>query len=778
MHINVLSIITYASIAGVLVGQQQPDQQQLQVNQIGQAAVPVLRDGSQPFAVFRAADGNITAEGSRFQAQFDRSGVALSTPAAKQGDELPRLELTFLGSQRGWSQQPATTDLAPNLNDNFVRYHRGNVVETYEVKPTGYEQTFHINQVPAGQGDLILAIAAGGNVHAEAQPARHQAIEFSHGDARAIRYSEAFAYDRAGTRVNVMTSYDGQGRIELTVPKSFLETAIYPVVVDPSVGAVFNPGGPTWNDLNPDVAYDPISEHYMVVWQRQFSASSIAIRGQVYDEDGATVGFVQAITSSATVSREPAVAFCQQPGATGFLVVWQEGNLIRGQLRSAATGTALASSFDISDNVVGKFDRRPTVAGPDAMIVAWDRTYGSNPQPTEIGAAAISFPVVGQPGTVSSTWEETIESVSGGAHVRNPRLAQSNVQRISAGTNWTQNRLVWQRWYTSPAPGDWDCRTASIRFHVGSNSFEFVQSPTGVSGGSAIGPNELTPAIAARASRQTNPTDTQYCIAWEGESSVFGRMYSETNATGSVFTVRDTANYEGMPSVAAGFCEFTVAYGEIIPPNEFAVDIRAARVLLDGTVAVTDRAVDLLGGPYQANLRSASRPIRDSGKETNTTLLTWYGATGPANGLNDVRARFFEPVVPNDSLFGVACPGPLGELAQIGSAGGSAIAGSPDFRLTIASAPANSLAVLLISPQLTTTAIPGAPGCSLYAGLPFLSVLPTFTDAAGSGFAPLPMPCSIPSGFTLAFQWGIYTPGHNAFGWIVSNDMDINWSHF
>jgi hypothetical protein len=42
----------------------------------------------------------------------------------------------------------------------------------------------------------------------------------------------------------------------------------------------------------------------------------------------------------------------------------------------------------------------------------------------------------------------------------------------------------------------------------------------------------------------------------------------------------------------------------------------------------------------------------------------------------------------------------------------------------------------------------------------------------------LPIPCSVPCGVTLAFQWGVFTPGWNNFGWIVSDDLDISWSHF
>src|SRR5690606_36110378 len=124
----------------------------------------------------------------------------------------------------------------------------------------------------------------------------------------------------------------------------------------------------------------------------------------------------------------------------------------------------------------------------------------------------------------------------------------------------------------------------------------------------------------------------------------------------------DPANYEGMPAVGAGHCEFTVAYGELIPPAEVSVNIRAARVLLDGTVAINQRDVDVLNGPHQNNICVSSRPIQSTATmPTNTTLITWNGETGPSGGISDIRARFFEPVQPYPSLFGTACPGPAGE---------------------------------------------------------------------------------------------------------------------
>ena len=96
--------------------------------------------------------------------------------------------------------------------------------------------------------------------------------------------------------------------------------------------------------------------------------------------------------------------------------------------------------------------------------------------------------------------------------------------------------------------------------------------------------------------------------------------------------------------------------------------------------------------------------------------------------------------------------------------------------MRVTSTPPNSLAVLVISDQLTTSLLPGAPGCSLHAGLPLLLALPTVTNGVGTGTATVPIPCSVPPGVVLAFQWGVYTPGHNTFGWIVSSDIDVSWN--
>ncbi len=251
------------------------------------------------------------------------------------------------------------------------------------------------------------------------------------------------------------------------------------------------------------------------------------------------------------------------------------------------------------------------------------------------------------------------------------------------------------------------------------------------------------------------------------------------------FPISATADIESMPAVAGGACEFTVASGQAPANAPNSVNIRAARVLPDGSVPVTHRPVDVGNGPIQGGLQVASalalnstHPSNPVQNEVNTALLVWWRTTGPVGpNTNDVRARFFKPVAPSVTPFSSACFGPGGSLPQIGTMNGPSIPGNFTFRVTIDNGPANSIAFLLISHNLTTTSIPGAPGCDLYVGFPLLNALPAVVVGNGSGSHFVPIPCSVPHGTTLAFQWIVYTPGWNPVEFVASDDLDIYWSH-
>jgi len=745
---------------------------------IASAQAPQLPDPTDRYGAYRGEHGAVHADGATFHADFTRDVVSMQ--ATRDGDGAqPRLDLRYLGSRRGAHHAPAGEARDPHLSGEFVRYHRGDVVETYEVTSDGYEQSFQLLHEPQGEGDLVLRIAVDGNVQADACRPAHRALEFRHEGARAIRYGEAIAFGRGGERVEVMTSYDGQGVIELTVPAALVDGAVYPLTIDPAVGPVLQPGGPGSNDTQPDVAYDLESGRYMVTWLRTVNATSRQVMCQTFDRDGvALTGPISVVFGGANIEG-PAIAACNKLNVGNFMIVWSQNGQIRARVMTDL-GFAVAASFGVSLPSAGEADTEPTVSGPGdgAMMVAWARSIGGG-DPTEIVLRDVYWTNPAQPLNPAQGPERVLHSVTSG-YVGQPRLARSDVTMSLAGVEWHANRIIWQQFYTSPAPGDFDVLTTSFRLATAPYDFALMSSISGVAnGGADIGPNEFFADIGSRASQHGGgATDMQFCIAWQDESDVLATMYDLYGPVGGQITIRDTSNFEGRPAVGAGACEFTVAYTEIIPPNEFAVDIRAARVLLDGTVAITDRAVDVLDGPFQSGLRASSRPISDAPVQLiNTSLLAWSGQTGTGAAINDIRARFFQPNEAYTSLYGTACAGPAGELPQIGSTGGKPIAGNTDFAFTLSDAPPLSIALLVVGDVYANVPIPGAPGCELYMGLPIVASFAAVTDPLGNSTVPLTFPCSVPHGAALAFQFGIYVPGHNPLGWITSNDMDVSWSH-
>lgn len=736
-----------------------------------------IADIARSYGACRDADGTVRAESARYHAAFTADAATLSTygPAAEQ----PTLTVRLATTGRAGAFTAVERSVEPTLAGDRVRYEHAGVVEAYRIDATAVEQSFEFAAPPPGTGDLLLTVQVGGNVAGEPRAPAHQPLEFTFAGAPAFRYGEAIAFDRHGHRVDVLTAYDGQGRIELTVPQHFVDAASWPIVVDPAIGPVFLPSGSANNDSDPDVAYDIDNQRYFVVWQRSFSPTSTGIRGAIFDPDGNPItGTLFFDTGTDLVA--PSVAFCRAFGIDAFLLVWQQPTGIQGLLARSDDGAALGSSFAISSPLAGEVDRRPAVSGPGdgAMMVAWDRTASGQTNPNRILMRDLYWPNPAQPNTINFGPERTLDTFGGTtSYVQNVQLSRSDVRTTVGGQTWYANRAVWERFYATPAPGDFDLYTCSFRVKPSPFEFAFIQPANGVSGATSVGPNEITPDIGSRATLHQNGGDIQYLIAWERDGDVLGQMYDLSTAMGTTIGVAQTTDYEGVPAVGAGFCEFTVGYMRAIPPAEFDIDVLAARVLLDGTVAVSGRLIDDPGSQFQNGLRASSRPIHTaSEKQTNRSLLVWMGQTGPSGG-NDVRGRFFEPVGANVYPFGTACAGPFGTLAAIGTYGGLPFAGNDGFGFTVSGTVPSSLAVLVVSDQFVSAPIPGAPGCTLYAGLPFLVILPTVTDASGFGSVPVPIPCGIPSPSSLAFQWGIFVPGFNPFGWVVSNDDDVLWSH-
>ena len=710
-------------------------------------------------------DGGFVTDGVAHRARFDDSGALLGVvhPVTQSTEAAVTLRLVDhgrLGHVRtvvGRAPSRATTET--------VRYEHPGISERYRVDPSGFEQSFVLKQRPAGQGDFVIGIAAhGAGLQLPTTVAKHGALEFCHDGEATIRYGEAIAFERGGKPVPVATRCNGVDRIELIVPGTFLDQANYPVIIDPAVGPLFLPGGSTSSDSVPDVAQHASTGHFMFVWQRQVNVFT-ELRGRIYRHDGFPLSPVMVLTSSGQ-AENPSVC-----GLNGFLVAYEWGDHVRVRKFSANSITPQSGEVQVSFPAQGEQDRRPSISGDggNQALLVYDRTASGALQPYQVRAASVYYA-----GQWLSSNGTVLENVTSG-YVRNARIPRNMLSRSIGGQWWRVNRVVWERFYTSPSPGDHDLRTAAIR---GRNASVVIDDPVEtVAGAGSVGPNEYRADIGLQGVSTIDPNPL-FLIAWDEDRDVKAHRYGISGSIGTEIDIRSTSDVETSPAVGAGFCEFTVAYLQAIPPNEFSLNVRAARVLPDGTVPISNRPVDVLNGPYQSGLRASSAQLSAPiTLRKNTVMLAWQGATGPAPGVNDVRAHRYEPVAPNIAPYGSACPGPGGSLPTIDT-NADPVAGLYLFKVEVDNAPPNSLAVLLIGNLLASSPIPGAPGCTRYVGLPLLNALPTVTSVSGSGSIQLPMPCSIPSGVTLAFQWAVYTPGHNAFGWITSDDIDISWSHY
>ena len=155
-------------------------------------------------------------------------------------------------------------------------FDRGAVVEVYDVRPEGVEQSFVIPMRPAGDGDLVLRGDLDTMLRAQVVAAAPQELVFRgpRGEAL-VRYGQATVIDAAGRRADVATRFDGRA-VELVVARDFVRSATWPVVVDPLVRRVqISYSSSASPVLTTDVGRDAtgVAHSVLVSYARAFSAT-------------------------------------------------------------------------------------------------------------------------------------------------------------------------------------------------------------------------------------------------------------------------------------------------------------------------------------------------------------------------------------------------------------------------------------------------------------------------------------------------------------------------
>jgi hypothetical protein len=266
-----------------------------------------------------------------------------------------------------------------------AEYDLGGVVEAYDVRREGVEQTFVIARRPGVLGDLVVRGDVGTMLHATATAPRHGAVDFyDDGGAHVLRYGAATAVDAIGNTRAMTTSFEN-GHVTLRLDAAWLEAATFPVVVDPLLGVGDLVSGSTRTDV--DVAHDPISS-YQAVWISYVARASLLdtdVFCHRYNDDGTAAFAAFADVSSTWNTLDPSVAF--EPSSNRALLVFGRGDS-QTQTREIALHDTLRTPQGLQTNVTtvptGGFPRHPCIGGTNntnggtKALLVWqqDGSYG------------------------------------------------------------------------------------------------------------------------------------------------------------------------------------------------------------------------------------------------------------------------------------------------------------------------------------------------------------------------------------------------------------------
>ncbi len=296
-------------------------------------------------------DGVLRAAGPDYTARFEASGVTF-TPALGVRVQAPatmhcRLEHVRRGSARVFE---ATQPVPPSVHDRQVRYqHSAQLREVHDVRRDGIEQSFVFAERPAGVGDLVVGLCL--TTDLVLTEATATGLCFERPGVGGVCIGAVTGIDANGARAAGTLRVDGS-LLELCLPAAFVDTAAYPLVVDPMIGSNVTLGnGAAGIDRQPSVAFDETSQRYLVVWNVELSATDAEVWAQFVTALGNPVGNAILVDGNARTGLRPAVASIND--SNRFLLAWgraaMQGTTPYTQARyasmTASNGTLSASTY-------------------------------------------------------------------------------------------------------------------------------------------------------------------------------------------------------------------------------------------------------------------------------------------------------------------------------------------------------------------------------------------------------------------------------------------------
>lgn len=362
-------------------------------------------------------DGTRYALGRTYKMWFDDQGARYAPRFGERAAKNLPLHFAF--------------DSAPisiSRTGDRVVLDRGSFQEIYDLGVEVVEQSFWIDK-RAQDGDLAFRIPLRTELQnlEDAGPG----LRFGREDLGEVRYGDATILDAAGNRVGVESRRGADG-IEITVPDSFLDRAVFPIVIDPILETIPVDTG-TDNMRNPDVVYIDSSNVFIVVYERVQSATDTDLLQRRYEADGDFLDEIL-IAGGTDNERFPAIAESGGNALTAFVSTTDSiFPITRIRARNRVGGsTATHAEFDVT-GITTQNEGRPDVAGTTASTPNPFLITFSVATPVIVGSSFSIHFAICSTSAVSST---SSDSSLPGFNINDQRLDPCVNQLAKAGGIW------------------------------------------------------------------------------------------------------------------------------------------------------------------------------------------------------------------------------------------------------------------------------------------------------------------------------------------------------
>lgn len=322
------------------------------------AAVDVAR-GVASVLVDRDVDGAVLALAPRYKARLAKDGIEVIPyfgPKAPRNFPVRIRVRSVVAGGRALELGPAGE---PRLDGTRVTIPRGDVLEVWDLGVAAAEQSFVVPG-PIAVGEIRVALEVTTEL---VRRDVEDGLVFEHPTLGALHYGDGLAFDEGGRRVPIESRFGSDG-IELVVPADFVGDARGAITIDPLVTSVAIDGGSD-DVFDPDVAYEPVTDRFLVVYERRFSATDSDVIARRFTGAGVLLEEL-AVATGTRESHRPAVG--ANSTARKFLIAWDEDagvadRVVRCRTRDAGGTTQGAPITAIDSAGVTIGDENPSVGG-------------------------------------------------------------------------------------------------------------------------------------------------------------------------------------------------------------------------------------------------------------------------------------------------------------------------------------------------------------------------------------------------------------------------------